>query len=428
MNNKELIKMKKKNAKLYPIYKMFSGDLLFYYAIAFVFLVQVKGFSPAQVMLTDALYPIFKIILNIPVVTLIDKLGKKKSLIVANAILAIYLVLLLFCNGILNLIFIYMILACAFTIKSIVESNILYDSVSHKKGKGMFAKIEEIGARNYYFLDGITSLATGFLFVVNGYLPMIISLMFVIISIALSTCFKEINVSRTSNNKTLKAKILDYKNELTSAFKFIFKSHRLQAIMIFTLFFDGLIYTSYTLRESMLTELGISAEYFAIILSSLTIVSGVFASLQEKIHNKFRNKALTFIVSIYVPVFILIGIISMLNISWIIKIVLILLMYVIQYALQSPYYTLSSVYIKNFTSLEIRTKIASTFDLIRSISQFSIALFASYLLTVATVGNNFIIIGCLFLIIMSAVLIYIKPRFGLKPENYKKEDIKFMEK
>jgi len=108
-----------------------------------------------------------------------------------------------------------------------------------------------------------------------------------------------------------------------------------------------------------------------------------------------------------------------------IKVVLVLLMYIIQYAMQSPYHTLSSVYIKNFTSLEIRTKISSTFDLIKSISQCLVALFASYLLAISTVKNSFIILGSLFLIIMYAILIYIKPRFGLKPEDYKKEDIEF---
>lgn len=425
MNKKELIRNKRKNARLYPIYKMFSWDLLFYYAIAFVFLVEVKGFSAAQVMLTDALYPIFKIILNIPSLTIIDKIGKKKSLIIANMMLAIYLILLMCCQGIINLLLIYIILAFSFTIKSIVESNILYESVSQKKGKGMFAKIEEIGARNYYYLDGITSMATGFLFVINGYLPMIISLMFVIISIAITTGFKEINTRKTIENKSFIRKIVNYKEELKTAFKFIFKSHRLQAIMIFTLFFDGLIYSSYTLRESMLAELQISPEYFAIIISGLTIVSGIFASLQEKIHNRFKNKALTFIVTIYVPTFIIIGIISMLNIPIIIKIPLILLMYILQYAMQSPYNTLSSVYIKNFTSLEIRTKIASTFDLIKSISQCLIALFVSFLLTITTVKYNFIILGSIFIIIMMAILIYIKPRFGLKPEEYEKQDIEF---
>ncbi len=257
---------------------------------------------------------------------------------------------------------------------------------------------------------------------------MIISFMFVIISIILTTRFKEINQSRSNNNEGFKVKILNYKEELETSFKFIFKSHRLQAIMVFTLFFDGLIYTSYTLRESMLTELSISPEYFAMIISGLTIISGLFASLQEKIHNKFRNKSLTFIVSVYVPTFILIGVISLLNIPWGVKISLILIMYTIQYSMQSPYHTLSSVYIKNFTSLGIRTKISSTFDLIKSISQILVALFASYLLTITKVGNNFIIIGIIFLITMFIILIYMKSRFGLNPEEYKKEDIEFNEK
>lgn len=254
---------------------------------------------------------------------------------------------------------------------------------------------------------------------------MIVSLSFVIISIALTTCFKEVSSMNSSDNKSLKTKILEYKQELSIASKFIFKSHRLQAIMIFTLFFDGLIYTSYTLRESMLTEIGVLPQYFAIIISTLTIVSGIFASLQGKIHKKFRNKALTFIVSVYVPTFILIGIVSKLNISFGIKIIFILLMYTLQYAMQSPYYTLSSKYIRNFTETEIRTKIASTFDLIKSISQVSIALFASYLLNITTVENNFIIIGLLFLIIMFGALIFMKTRVGLKPEEYRKQDIKF---
>ena len=254
---------------------------------------------------------------------------------------------------------------------------------------------------------------------------MIISLIFVVISIALTTCFKDVEKVKLDKSKSFINKILEYKEELSTASKFIFKSHRLQGIMIFTLFFDGLIYTSYTLRESMLTEIGVLPQYFAIIISTLTIISGVFSSLQGKIHKKFRNKSLTFIVCVYVPTFIIIGIVSILNISWTAKIILILLMYTIQYAMQSPYYTLSSRYIRNFTTAEIRTKIASIFDLIKSISQVLIALFASYLLNMTTVENNFIIIGTLFLIVMFGVLIFMKSRVGLKPEEYKKEDIKF---
>ena len=79
MDNRDLIINKKKNARLYPVFKMFSCNLLFYYAIAFIFLVYVKNFTPSQVMFTDALLPAFKILLNIPSTIIVDKIGKRNS-------------------------------------------------------------------------------------------------------------------------------------------------------------------------------------------------------------------------------------------------------------------------------------------------------------------------------------------------------------
>ncbi len=95
-----------------------------------------------------------------------------------------------------------------FAIKNVAETNLLYDSVPDKKGKGIFSKIEEKGARNYYFLDGITSMLTGFLFVINGYIPMMICLMFTVIAIAMSTCFlKKICEIKKKKVETLKGRI-----------------------------------------------------------------------------------------------------------------------------------------------------------------------------------------------------------------------------
>ena len=376
-------------------------------------------------MLTDGLYPIFKIILNIPGTAIIEKIGKRKSLLLANLCLAIYLIALIFTTNVLSLVFAYIIMAFAFTIKNIAESNLLYDSFSHKKQKSrqIYAKSEEIGARNYYYLDGISSLAIGFLFIINGYLPIIISLIFAIIAIIVTTGFKEVQSIEKEKAKSIFEKFKDYKEELQTSFKFIFKSHRLQAIMIFTLFFSGFIYASYTLRESMLSELNVAPQYFSIIIASLTIISGIFASLQKVVHNKFRNKALTFIVTIYIPTFFIVGLISLLNINFYVKLSIILAMYVIQYAMQSPYETLFSVYIKNFTEDDMRIKIASAFNLVKSISQIGIALISSCLLSLYTVANNFVIMGIAFFVIMFIILIYMKPGFGLKPEEYKSSDI-----
>lgn len=422
------IQEKKHNARLYPIYKACSWDLLFYYAISFVFLTQTKGMSVASIMFTDAMYPLFKIIFQLPTLTLIDKIGKRNSLIIANMCLSITLIIIILSNGIGMVLIAYLVMAFSFAIKSVAESNLLYDSVKTRKGKGMFAKIEEIGQRNYYFLDGITSIFTGFLFVINGYIPIIVSIGFTVIGTALSTCFKEVYEINNSKIKSLSKRFKEYGGQLKSAFKFIFKSRRLQAIMVFTIFFNGLIYTSYTLREGLLTELGVSPQFFAMILSGLTIISGIAANAQRTIHEKFRNRALTFIAITYVISFILIGIISGLKLNWLIIITIVLGIYAVQYALQSPYWILNSKYLKSFASPDMRTKIATTFELIGNISSFIIAMLASYMLTKVNPQVSFLILGIVFTAIMSVVLMWMKNRFGLKPEEYRKEDIKYMKK
>lgn len=424
-NKKTNIKEKKNNARLYPIYKMFSWDLVFYYAISFIFLVQTKKLSIAQVMFTDALYPIFKMILQIPALTIIDKIGKKKSIVIGNFLLAIYLICLMLSTSVLYVALSYVIMAFAFAIKEVAESNLLYDSLTQRKGKGMFAKIDELGARNYYYLDGITSMFTGVLFVVNGYLPIIVSLIFVVISIGLSTCFKEIYKINKEKSKTLKTRIAEYGEELSTTFKFIIQSKRLQSIMLFIVFFEGIIYISYTLREGLLTEMNVSDEWFAIIISTLTIISGLFVSLQNIIHTKLKNRALTFMSVFYVFTFIAIGLVCILINNWWLALGISLFIFATQYAIQGPYYTLITKYLKSFATPKMRTKIDSTFSLIKSLSRFSIAMLASFLLTKTTPKQSFLILGIGFLIIILFVLQWMKPRFGLKPEEYDEKDIKF---
>ena len=73
------IEKKQKNVKLYPIYKMISWDMLFYYAIIFLFFTQVKGISAADVLLAESFYPLFKVILLMSSTILIDKIRKKKK-------------------------------------------------------------------------------------------------------------------------------------------------------------------------------------------------------------------------------------------------------------------------------------------------------------------------------------------------------------
>ena len=54
----------KYNRRIFPFYKGFGWDPLFYSAIIFLFLTEVKGIAPAKVMYAEAIYYIFAIFIN----------------------------------------------------------------------------------------------------------------------------------------------------------------------------------------------------------------------------------------------------------------------------------------------------------------------------------------------------------------------------
>ena len=79
MEETQKIQDKKTNAKLFPIYKMFSWDLLFYYSIIYLFLTQAKNFSASEVLLAESFFTASCLFLQIPIGLLVDKFGKKMS-------------------------------------------------------------------------------------------------------------------------------------------------------------------------------------------------------------------------------------------------------------------------------------------------------------------------------------------------------------
>ena len=68
-------KRRRKNIKIFPIYKTVSWDLLFYFPIIFLFLTQIKGFSPSQVLLADSFYTLANTFWQIPIINVVDRIA-----------------------------------------------------------------------------------------------------------------------------------------------------------------------------------------------------------------------------------------------------------------------------------------------------------------------------------------------------------------
>lgn len=100
---------------------------------------------------------------------------------------------------------------------------------------------------------------------------------------------------------------------------------------------------------------------------------------------------------------------------------IILVMYAILKISTSIWYILETKYLRNFTKEEMRNKITFTYEFIGGISVSIFSILGGLLLKMINVENAFLIIGLLGLICMVLVLDYMRPRFGLKPEEYDKE-------
>ena len=98
-------------------------------------------------------------------------------------------------------------------------------------------------------------------------------------------------------------------------------------------------------------------------------------------------------------------------------------MFTAQRICTSIWYILETKYLKNFTTEKTRNKITFTYEFIGGIAASISSILGGLLLSNMKVQNAFLVVGLTALAIMVVVLDYMRTRFGLKPEEYKKEDI-----
>ena len=174
----------------------------------------------------------------------------------------------------------------------------------------------------------------------------------------------------------------------------------------------------------MFEDLSLNPQYFGIIYALLQIISGTTARFQNKIHNKFKNETLAVLGIPLTLSCICIGLLGSLNTDNFLFSVIIIL-FIIQNILKGPYRTLIVRYLNNFTTKEVRTKLATLESLSYYIVATMFSLASSWLLNITTTANTFIVIGVITTFLIGLLLYLMKGRVGLKPEEYPAEDLKY---
>ena len=423
MESTKEIQDKKLNARLYPIYKMLSWDLLFYYSIIYLFLTQAKHFSASQVLLGEAFFTASCLIVQIPIGLLVDRVGKKNSLVIANICMCIFSIILIFAQNFTHLLLAFFIDAIGYVIKGVCETNILYDSLpTGKKRGGLYSSIDGLAVSRYYTIDAITSLFAGFTFLLNPYIPIILCLVANILATILSTRFKSIKLP--DNQKEKKETPTQYFKQLKNAIRFAKKSTRVKCLLIFFGVMSALIYNMTSIRSSVLEQIQLPEQYFGIVFAISQIAASMCSRAQNVIHKRFRNTTLAHLGIPLTISCILIGFLSMIG-NGFTSTFMIILLFVVQRAIKGPYNVLIYRYLNNFTNVNIRTKLATVRSILYSICTIILSLFGALLLHYTTASNTILIIGCMSTIAMILLLDYMRGKVGLKPDKYNKEDLKY---
>lgn len=405
----------KYNRRIFPFYKGFGWDPLFYSAIIFLFLTEVKGIAPAKVMYAESIYSLFLLLLQIPANILIEKIGSRKSLILGSIFITIQIIMMIFINNFIFLIIAYFMSAFGNAITDIARNTLLYDSTKMCNGKNSFGNINAKGSSLSYALGASTSLFTGFLFIINPYIPLVLSSLVSMLAVILACRFEEVKAEQ-NETITIRRNVKDIKEN----FKFILKSERLKSLFLFEAIFVGVLMMISTYENSLLTDLKVPAQYFGIIFATLTLVQCFSVKYQDKIHNTFRNKTLTFIAIPTFLSFIMAGAITNLNLNFSFTMVIVMLAFFIHHFLRGPYWVLEDRYITNFTTSNNRAKILSTSNIIKNIAKIVISFLGGLLLEFYSTSTAYLIVGIVGLIIILFVLKYMKKRIGLRPEEYSK--------
>ncbi len=424
MVEKEKIQMRKRNMKLFPIYKTLSWDYIFFYTTNFLFLTQCKHIHPADVVLIDSFYALFGIIMQVPATFVIEYLGRKRSMIFANFLNCIYMLVVMFSTNLFNLITAELLSSLAFGIKESADPALLNESIPPSRYKSkIFAKISQKGMANYYMINAIATILAGFFYDMNPYIPITLSFIITTLVTIISTGF----IEPQTENKKHKVQEFNQLKELKDSFKFILKSERLKALILFSAISGGVISLMATYEVSLLEDFDMPAKYLCIIFAILGMISGILAKKQEAFHEKFRNKSLCALLAIIGGTILIAGLCGTIAKQYSVFILFIVVTYMIRYSCQGIYYPLTERYLRNFSNEKIDTKIFTAKNFLKSILSAVIGIIGSFLLDRMNISYCMLIIGASTIILTILLSQYMKTRVGLKPQEYSKEEIKYDE-
>lgn len=361
--------------KIYPWYAGLSSDLLFWVAIDTLFLTAVKNLNPSQIVSLTTISLIVCIILQIPLLKIIQKIGNTKSVKLSSSLLLLASVLLTFGQNYIIIALGEIIYEISFTFQN-MSNAILKNNLELQERSNDYIKLKTKSNTIYATVTMIISFIASILFNINNYLPMIFCILFCFICFILS--FYIIDFSNFDKIKNEKSTTPKRKIKYSKIIIFIFISYGLFYPIVNSGQSNGKLF----IQEELLLNFNI--EKTALIIGAILCISRIVRVISNiafnKIHKKLKDR-----VGVILPISLLLSITLMIlgtfiKDNLILKFVIMTLGYVIILFIRDPFKVyMQDLALKN-SKKEDQQSILTTMELSRKTTRAIISLCFSIIL------------------------------------------------
>ena len=405
-----------KNIKLYPIYTMFSYDVLFYYAVYTIYFVTVKGLTVSDIALFSTFFSAACLIFQIPASSIVDKIGNKKSLIIGNILNIVWILIILLFNNFKLFLIGEVISGIGFALKNAATTTFLYSSLKKANRLNEYGRVEGKGSGAYFIIEAIACIISGYLYTISPYLPITFTAICFAVATIIALNFEEVTTpSEYASSR-------EYFTSLKSSFSFIFHSPRLRALLLFSLVFYGVVTSSKLLTNAYFLEFNLSSEGFGYAFAIFAVLSAIGSRLERVIERKHKNNTLQFFSIFYIVLLTIAGILALFKFADS-KIVYIgVICFGIQAFLKGAYRVVMKQYMTRYTTQKIRNTLMSFYYLVENIGNCVFSFITSIIIGTLSAHLSCIVMGIILFILIALVLVYMEKRVGLNPTTYTKKD------
>ena len=385
--------------KVFPWFEGLSKDLLFWVAIDTLFLTVVKKLTASQIVSLTSISLITCILLQIPLLNIIKKIGNTKSVRLGSLLLLVSSVLLTFGWKYIVIVIGKILYEIAFTFQNMINV-VLKNNLELQSRENEYIKFRTKANTIYGIVTMIISFVASIMFNINHYLPMLGCILFCLICFIMS--FGMIDYS---DNDIIEYKDSEKKND---TIKMNYPKVVLLIIMSYGMFYpivnsgqsNGKLFIQQELLKSF------NVEKTALIIGAILCVSRIVRVVSNivfnKIYIKYQNK-----VGFILPILLSISLTLMIggylmSFSIVLKILMMSLGYIIILFIRDPF----KVYMQDLalkkSDKQQQQSVLITLDLSRKIVRAIISLSFTAILI-----NNPMIIVMLILVVLSIIEIFI---------------------